>query len=306
VTEPALELTRKAAAVLAERGFANARLEAELLLAGVLGIRRLDLYLQHERPVDGAELERYRAWVRRRLKHEPLQYIVGTAAFRKLELHVDPRVLIPRPETEVLVGEVLSWAMSRAPLGAALDIGTGSGAIALSLAREGSFARIVATDVSQDALDVARDNAQRAGLSVGAVTGGAVTGGVEFRCGAYFEPLREGERFTAIVANPPYVADDERAALAPEIREHEPASALLAGPDGLRDIEALIAGAPPWLEAGGLLALEIGDGQAEAVLARVSATGAYVNARVVADLTGRMRVLIAEAAVQGSKQRRVE
>jgi len=296
VTEPALELTRKAAAVLAERGFANARLEAELLLAGVLGIRRLDLYLQHERPVDGAELERYRAWLRRRLKHEPLQYIVGTTSFRKLELHVDPRVLIPRPETEVLVGEVLSWATSRASLGAVLDVGTGSGAIALSLAREGSFARIVATDVSQDALDVARDNAQRAGLNVG----------VEFRCGVYFEPLREGERFAAIVANPPYVADDERAALAPEVREHEPASALFAGPDGLRDIEALIAGAPPWLEAGGLLALEIGESQVEAVLARVSATSAYVNARVVPDLSGRMRVLMAEAAVQESEQRRVE
>jgi release factor glutamine methyltransferase len=296
VAEAALELTRKAGAVLAERGFPNARLEAELLLAGVLGIRRLDLYLQHDRPVDGAELERYRAWVRRRLKHEPLQYIVGTAAFRKLELHVDPRVLIPRPETEVLVGEVLSWATLHGSWGAALDIGTGSGAIALSLACEGRFARIVATDVSRDALDVARGNAQRAGLS----------DVVEFRCGAYFEPVREGERFTVIVANPPYVAESERAMLAPEVREHEPAAALFAGADGLSAIDELVAGAPPWLESGGLLALEIGDGQAEAVLERVRATAAYANASVVADLTGRRRVLVAERGVPEAEQRRVE
>jgi release factor glutamine methyltransferase len=286
VAEPALELTRKAAAVLAERGFTNARLEAELLLAGVLGIRRLDLYLQHERPVDGVELDRYRAWVRRRLQHEPLQYIVGTMAFRTLELHVDARVLIPRPETEVLVGEVLAWATARGSWGAALDVGTGSGAIALSLAREGRFAQIVATDVSTDALDVARDNAALAGLS----------DVVQFRCGAYFEPLRAGERFTAIVANPPYVADSERARLAPEVRDHEPPAALFAGPDGLRVIDGLIAGASRWLEGGGLLALEIGDGQAESVLERVRATGEYATARVVADLTGRMRVLLAERA----------
>jgi release factor glutamine methyltransferase len=296
VAEATLELTRKAAAVLAERGFANARLEAELLLAGVLGIRRLDLYLQHERPVQGEELERYRAWVRRRLKHEPLQYIVGTAAFRKLELQVDPRVLIPRPETEVLVGEVLSWATARGSSGAALDVGTGSGAIALSLAYEGSFARVIATDVSSNALDVAHDNAQRAGVS----------DVVEFRCGSCFEPLRAGERFTAIVANPPYVAESERATLAPEVREHEPAAALFAGPDGLSVIAALITGAPRWLERGGLLALEIGDGQAESVLERVSATGAYANARVVADLTGRKRVLLAEQRAQDQEQRRTE
>lgn len=296
MAEPALELTRKAAAVLTERGFANARLEAELLLAGVLGIRRLDLYLHHERPVEGAELERYRAWVRRRLKHEPLQYIVGTAAFRRLELHVDARVLIPRPETEVLVGEVLSWAASRNSRGAALDVGTGSGAIALSLAHEGSFARVVATDVSQDALDVACENAQRVGVS----------DVVEFRRGAYFEPLVEGERFATVVANPPYVADSDRAQLAPEVREHEPAAALFAGADGLSVIGALIAGAPSWLERGGLLALEIGDGQAESVLERVNATGAYANARVVADLTGRLRVLLAERTAHDQEQRRTE
>jgi release factor glutamine methyltransferase len=284
--ERALELTRKAAAVLAERGITNGRLEAELLLAGVLGIRRLDLYLQHERPVNDAELEQYRAWVRRRLKHEPLQYITGTAAFRKLELHVDARVLIPRPETEVLVGEVLLWATSHGASGIALDVGTGSGAIALSLALEGNFERVLATDVSADALAVARANAQRAGVS----------DAIELRCGACFEPLRDGERFVAIVSNPPYVADSERASLAPEVREHEPHVALFAGADGLSVIDALIGGAMRWLEPGGLLALEIGLGQADAVLERIAVAGAYVNARVIADLTQRPRIVLAERA----------
>ena len=286
MTERALELTRKAAAVLAERGFPNARLEAELLLAGVLGIRRLDLYLQHDRPVAGEELERYRGWIRRRLRHEPLQYIVGTAAFRQLELHVDPRVLIPRPETEVLVGEVLTWATSRGAGGAALDVGTGSGAIALSLAREGGFARIVATDVSQDALDVARGNAQS----------NSVGDAVEFRLGALFEPLTASERFAVIASNPPYVAVSERASLAPEVRDFEPATALFAEADGWSVIDALIARAPHWLEPGGLLAIELGLGQADAAVEKILATGAYANARVVADLTRRPRVLLAERA----------
>src|SRR5690606_29210919 len=127
-----------------ERGLENARLEAELLLAHALGVRRLDLYLQFERPLTDAEVERFRELVRRRLRREPLQYILGEVQFRELELHVDPRVLIPRPETEVLVGEVLEWAASRGEALTAVDIGTGSGAIALSLLREGPFERVVA------------------------------------------------------------------------------------------------------------------------------------------------------------------
>jgi release factor glutamine methyltransferase len=165
-------------------------------------------------------------------------------------------------------------------------VGTGSGAIALSLAREGSFARIVATDVSQDALDVARDNAQANSLS----------DVVEFRCGALFEPLSNGERFGVIVSNPPYVAETDRDTLAPEVREYEPATALFAGADGWNVIDSLIAQAPQWLEPGGLLALELGLGQGNAALARIATNSAYANARVVADLTRRPRVLLAERA----------
>jgi release factor glutamine methyltransferase len=278
-----MELSRKAAAVLAERGFENARLDAELLLAGVLGVRRLDLYLQHDRPLTPEELERFRACVRRRLRHEPLQYILGRAAFRQLELAVDPRVLIPRPETEVLVGAVLAWAAGRPAGGSVLDMGTGSGAIALSLAAEGRFERVVASDVSAGALAVARANASHAGLQQR----------VEFRQGDLFAALR-GEAFDAVVSNPPYVAEHERQGLQPEVRDHEPADALFAGSDGLSVIGELVRQAPAHVLPGGLLALEIGLGQDARVLALVEATGAFCRARVLPDLTGRPRIVLAE------------
>ncbi|HSJ05219.1 MAG TPA: peptide chain release factor N(5)-glutamine methyltransferase [Longimicrobiales bacterium] len=290
--ERALDLTRKAASVFGERGFENPRLEAELLLAGVLGVKRLDLYLQHERPVAADELERYRDYVRRRLRREPLQYILGTAAFRTLDLAVDPRVLIPRPETEVLVGEVLAWAARCGRHGAALDVGTGSGAIALSLAAEGSFAGVIASDVSPAALDVARANAARNGLE----------GRVEFREGSSLDVVRPGERFTVIVSNPPYVADGERGLLPPEVRDHEPSAALFAGPDGLAVIADLVRQAPPALEGGGLLALEVGVGQADAVLSLMEA-GGFAGVRIVPDLTGRLRVVLGERAEKKQQER---
>jgi release factor glutamine methyltransferase len=291
VTELALDLTRKAATVFSERGFENARLEAELLLAGVLGMKRLELYLQHDRPVSRQELDGFRAAVRRRLRHEPLQYVLGTAAFRQLELEVDSRVLIPRPETEVLVGLVLEWTAARAGrrapgsgAGAVLDIGTGSGAIALSLAAEGGFDVVVATDVSGDALEVARSNARRLGLAER----------VEFRGGALFEPVAAGERFAAIVSNPPYVAETERDSLAAEVRDHEPALALYGGAGGLDVITDLIEQAAGYMEAGALLAVEIGAGQSEAVLRLLRSAGTYTAERVVGDLTGRERFALAE------------
>ncbi|HSJ25881.1 MAG TPA: peptide chain release factor N(5)-glutamine methyltransferase [Longimicrobiales bacterium] len=281
--ERVLELSRKAAGVFEERGFENPRLEAELLLAGVLGMRRLDLYLQHDRPLSPDELDRYRGAVRRRLKHEPLQYVLGTAAFRHLELAVDRRVLIPRPETEVLVGLVLDWAVARPRPKRALDIGTGSGAIALSLAAEGGFDDIVATDISADALSVASVNAGRSGLD----------GQVEFRRGSLFDAVA-GERFTVVVSNPPYIADADRDTLAPEVRDHEPALALFGGATGLDLVRALIEAAPAHLETGGLLALELGLDQGAAVLALLESTGAFSGARIVADLTGRPRFALAE------------
>lgn len=284
--ERVLDVSRKAAGLFEERGFEQARLDAELLLAGILGVKRLDLYLQHDRPLTAEELERYRAAVRRRLKREPLQYILGTAAFRHLELHVDRRVLIPRPETELLAGAVLGWARERNRTGAVLDVGTGSGAIALSLATEGGFERIVASDASPDALAVARENAERAGCR----------DRVEFREGSLFDVVRPGEHFDVIVSNPPYVAEAERGGLAPEVVEHEPAMALFAAGDGLAVIDAIVASAPDHLAPGGLLALEIGAAQGNAVLSLLEGSGRYTASRVQRDLSGRERLVLAEKA----------
>jgi release factor glutamine methyltransferase len=277
---------QKAAGVLAERGVEHARLDAELLLAAVLGVRRLDLYLQFERPLTEGELDAFRTAVRRRMRREPLQYIVGSAAFRTVELAVDRRVLIPRPETELLVGLVLGWSKSHrcgpAEL-AVLDIGTGSGAIALSLAAEGGFGRVVATDVSDEALAVARGNAAKNGLA----------GRVEFRAGESWSALQPGERFDAIVSNPPYVAEVERSALAPEVAEWEPAGALFAGIDGLDVVRVLVGGAATRLRPGGLLALEVGTTQTEVVAGWIRAAGAFGEPRVGMDLTGRPRMVSA-------------
>lgn len=277
-----VEMIRWTADYLAERGFHNARLNAELLLAGTLGLKRLDLYLQHDRPLTPGELDTYRGRLRRRARREPLQYIDGTAAFRDLVLRVDPRVLIPRPETEGLVGAVLEWAAGRESL-AAVDIGTGSGAIALALATEGPFARVVATDLRPDTLEAARENHAHA----------APHAPVEFRAGDLFAPVA-GERFDVVVSNPPYIGTDERASLDAEVAEWEPEAALFAGPDGLEVIRRLVAEAPGHLAPGGLLAVEMGAGQGAAVAALVEGTGAFGPPRVRRDLAGRERIVLAE------------
>jgi release factor glutamine methyltransferase len=282
----ALELAHQAGAHLKERGFEQGRLEAELLLAAVLGLKRLDLYLQFDRPVTPDELDRFRDCVRRRLRREPVQYILGESQFRGLVLRVDRRVLIPRPETEQLVEAVLESVRGRAGL-RALDIGTGSGAIALSLAAEAptAFDRIVATDASDAALDVARGNADRLGLA----------GRVEFRRGSTWDAVPDGERFDVIVSNPPYVADSEAETLAPEVREWEPAAALFAGPAGTEILEVLAGGAADRLRPEGLLALETGPVQAAPLAERLAGCG-FSGCLVRRDLSGRDRVVLATRA----------
>lgn len=280
----------RAASQLQASGIPDARLEAGELLAAVMGCKRLELLLRREQELSGAQLDALEAAVARRAAGEPLQYIVGWTQFRELELRVDRRVLIPRPETEVLVEVVLRWAWDRVRGGmndvgslTALDLGTGSGAIALSLALEGPFGSIVATDVSADALEVAAENARRAGLE----------GRVELRAGGLWEPVR-GDRFDVVVSNPPYVAESERDTLPAEVVEWEPAAALFGGPDGLEVLDAIVAGAPAHLRPGGLLALEVGYGQAEAVADRVRATGVFTPAWVTRDLANRERIVLAE------------
>ena len=279
--EIALPLSQKAAQLLAERGIENARLEAELLLAHVLGIKRLDLYLQFDRPLSAAQLEHFRQVVRRRLKREPLQYITGRTQFRSLNLTTDPRALIPRPETEVLVSVVLEYVRAQARPLRLIDIGTGSGAIALSIAKEAPNVAVHATDLSPAAAELARENAAENGIELPIWTG------------PLFDPVPEGEQFDIVVSNPPYIAESERPQLQPEVRDWEPASALFAGQEGLDVVRALIAASPARLTAGGLLALEIGSTQAGAVESIMRTSSSFEDIRVIRDLSGRERIVTA-------------
>lgn len=281
-----LKLVQWTAGYLEERGFSDPRLNAELLLSGTLGIRRLDLYLQFERPLTAEELADYKARLKRRVRHEPLQYIDGVAAFRELELQVDGRVLIPRPETELLVDRILDWAADREGLDV-LDVGTGSGAIALSLAAEGNFRQIVATDASADALDVARVNARRL----------VPEAAVEFVEGSGYAPVH-GRKFDVIVSNPPYIAQAERASLDPEVREWEPEIALFAEKDGMATLIELVDGAPEHLNPGGLLALEIGASQGHAVAALIRNQPSFSGTKILPDLSGRDRIVMAEVLTE--------
>jgi len=270
---------------LTEKGVEQGRLDAEHLLAHALGVGRLQLYLQHDRPLGPEELSAFKPLLRRRASREPLQYILGRVGFRELELRADRRGLIPRPETEVLVDVVLAWARKRAASGARLrgaDVGTGTGCIALSLAMEGPFDRVIATDRSDAALELAAENARDAGLE----------DKVEFRLGSFLEPLA-GERLDALVSNPPYVADADRAGLQAEVRDWEPEAALFAGPDGLTMIRNLVSGAAALLLPGGILALEVGAGQARPVAELVQATGAFDPPRIHRDLAGHERIVTA-------------
>ncbi|NNF12517.1 MAG: peptide chain release factor N(5)-glutamine methyltransferase [Gemmatimonadetes bacterium] len=269
---------------LGGKGVETGRLDAEHLLAHVLGMQRLQLYLQYERPLTPDELDAYRPLLKRRAAREPLQHIVGVQPFRELDLEVDGSVLVPRPETEVLVQAVLDWAKeSGRPDLQALDVGTGSGAIALSLALEGPFARVLATDVDEGALRMARKNRASAGLDER----------VELRPGDLFQALGDDERFDVVVSNPPYIPEGEADGLQPEVREWEPRRALFGGTDGLDVFRGLVDGASRHVVPGGLLALEVGLGQAPAVVELIQITEKYDVPRVLRDYSGRERFVLA-------------
>jgi len=238
------------------------RLDAELLLAEALGVDRAALVTGPGREVAGPAVRAFQGFVRRRsVEREPVAYILGRKGFRLIDLLVDARVLVPRPETELLVEVGLTL-----PRGArVVDVGTGSGAVALALKHERPDLRVAATDVSADALEVAAANAAALGLEVRLVRGDLLAGVGE--C-------------DAILSNPPYVAEGERGSLAPEIAAHEPAVALFAGDDGLDVIRRLVPAAAAALTPGGLLALEVAMGQADAVAGLLAAQGfAEVHAR---------------------------
>jgi release factor glutamine methyltransferase len=256
-------------------GCESPRLDAELLLAQALGVSRERLLIDGDLQVAGAAVRTYQQMVRRRsIEREPVAYILGTRHFRYLEIAVDRRALIPRPETELLVEQALSL-----PAGSrVLDLGTGSGAVALAVKHERSDLLLSASDASLEALQLARENGHRLGLEV------------EWASADLFEGL-PGD-FDAVLSNPPYVAEAERGDLSPEILRHEPASALFAGQDGLQTIRPLVAQAGE-RAAVRLLALEVGDGQASAVSGLMRAAG-FARVRAEQDLAGVERVVVGE------------
>lgn len=268
---------------LAEAGVETARLDAEVLMAEAAGTSRARIVCESA-ILDSLALARFRAMVARRAGREPLAYILGRKEFFSLDFEVGPAVLTPRPETEVLVEAALELARGRSSL-AVLDIGTGSGAVAVALAVNAPKARVVATDVSAEALSVARRNAERHGCA----------GRIEFRVGDCWEALegaRQAGPFDLVVSNPPYVTDAEFDSLAPEVRCFEPRLALAGGRLGL-DFHARIArGLAGHLKPQGAVIVEFGDGQAQAVAAILRGAG-LAEGRVVNDLAGRPRVLVA-------------
>ena len=280
-----LETQLRASPVLAESG-ENASLdrEARELLSTVMNITLGAVSQRSESVVDAATTARAIAVVQRRVLGEPLAYALASASFRYLTLYVDRRVLIPRPETEIVVDEALN-AMHGRTGGIAVDIGTGSGAIALSLASEGRFDRVIATDVSPDALAVAELNVARL------VPPHAP---VEFRLGADLSPLA-GIKACLIVSNPPYIAPEEASSLPASVRDWEPALALFADDGGMARYDLLLAGAADYLEPGGWLVLEVDARRAGETARRATRTGKFTGVRLVRDLAGRDRVLVAQA-----------
>jgi len=269
------EVLRLSAGYLSEHGSPTPRLDAELLIGHALGLPRIELYTNFDRPLDEPELAACRALLERRGRREPVAYILGRWGFHGLDLAVDGRVLVPRPETEVLVERCLALLDGlQAPRFA--DVGTGSGAIALAVKAARPDASVTATDVSADALAVARANAAALGLEVELVEADLLAG-------------VEG-RFAVVASNPPYIGEGEMAALEPEVAEYEPLLATVAGPAGTEVLERLVAAAPGALEPGGSLVVECGAGQAAAVRGLMAAAGA-AETSAEPDLAGIDRVV---------------
>ena len=244
-----LEVLTKAAAHLKEKGVPQARLDAELLLARILGVKRLDLYLQFDRPLIEAELAAYRDFIRRRARREPLQHIEGEVEFREIRLKVDRRALVPRSETELIVDAIKKHlpVVERPRI---VDIGVGTGAIALSVVCEIPHAEVSGSDVSPQCLELTRENAALNGLRV-----------PELFLGNLFEPFPVEQKWHVVVSNPPYIPEGEISSLQSEVREFDPHQALIGGVHGWEIPSALLQEAYHRLESGGILLMEIDPSQ---------------------------------------------
>ena len=254
-------------------------------MSHVLEVPRLKLYMDPDRPASELERAAFRELVERAVQHEPVDYLVGQAPFFSMLLHVTPAVLIPRPSTETIVEHIVQHARRTpgfiAPYIA--DIGTGSGAIAIALAKHVPNSRVVATDISADALVLAQRNAQEQGVAER----------IDFRQGDLLEPLT-GLRFRYLVSNPPYISDAEWEAVAPNVKDYEPVTALRGGADGLQYIRAIIAQAYHFLEMPGQLVVEIAASQKQAVMHLAQQATGLSNPQVLADHESLPQVLVAE------------
>ncbi|HVY71847.1 MAG TPA: peptide chain release factor N(5)-glutamine methyltransferase [Verrucomicrobiae bacterium] len=281
-----LEVIQRSTDFLAKKGVESPRLQVELMLAAALGMPRLKLYLNFEQELAEAQLELVREQVRRRGNREPLQHILGSVSFCGREIKVNRHVLVPRPETELLAER--GWEFLKARIAAgiatprAIDLGSGSGCIAIALALECPATEIHAVDVSPEALAMARENAELNGCA----------DRLQFHLGDAFGACPAPGKFDLMITNPPYIADAEVATLEPEVRDHDPRLALAGGTDGLDFYRKLAANAGTLLRPDGCLLCEFGDGQAEQIRA-VFVEHKWVVASVEPDYTGRQRIMAA-------------
>jgi len=283
-----LEILNQAVDTFRSEGIDRPRTNAELLLGAVLHVRKIDLYLDRDRILSPQQVERFGQFIQERLSGKPVQYIIGSTEFCGLELKVNPSVLIPRPETETLV-EVVLKGLKEVDQPKIIDLGTGSGAIAISLAKNliGSF--VYATDVSPEALEVARENAKTHSIEEH----------IEFLGGDLFEPLRDKKlegTIDCVVSNPPYVSATEFDSLPKEVKDFEPVVALRGEEEGMSVHRRIVENSLEFLRENGMLALEVGLGQAGKVADLIRTQGGFHKTETKRDLGGIERIVLARRA----------
>ncbi len=289
-----LNLIKWATGYFTSNGIDSPRATAEILLATLLKLKRIDLYLRYDQPLLKNELSEFKSLIKRRVNREPVAYIIGKKEFWSLDLEVNPNVLIPRPDTETLVEAALSCLRPidspPDPAGQLLELGTGSGAIVLALASERPAYRYVATDISLKALEIARRNASRHHLA----------SAVQFVAGNWLDPFSPNKPvFDMILSNPPYIPSEDISGLQPEVNRFEPLLALDGRSDGFHAIRQIIFSAHPLLKPQGVLLLEMGFNQKEAVIQLIQRCGHYHPIQIIKDYAGHDRVVVMHKRHEG-------